>query len=159
AAIADAVAPVAPVEPVAAPDVPEQLSPAAYADLIPESGGVEYADSVARVSQALSSLLGPQSSNASMESLFELPSFRVGQSNLAPAPKEEREPTEDELRRERLRAAAAAELAAAHALAEEERQRAESGDLTAPVAPVVDLGRRRRDAKKAEEEARQAEEA
>src|SRR4051812_16993918 len=112
----------------------------------------DFADSIARVSAALSQLLGPTSAS-SPEDLFAVPDHL----RMAAAPVEaEPEPDPHAEEREQVRQAAAAELAEAHASAEEQRRQAE-GRLDEHVAPVVQLARKRRSARKAEAEREAAE--
>jgi hypothetical protein len=100
-----------------------------------------FAASVARVSEALADILGP---SPDTHDPFEVPAdMRV---RKAARPLEnviDRSP--EAQRRERLRAAAAAELAAAHALAESLRAAAQEAQ---PDADIVDLDQVRRDAER-----------
>jgi hypothetical protein len=113
----------------------------------------DFADSIARVSAALSELLGPQSAT-NTEDLFALPAHaRVGAGSVVV--EEAPVPTPEDEERERGRQAAAAELAEAHAWAEEQRRLAEERGED-HVAPVVQLARKRRSARKAEAEALKA---
>jgi hypothetical protein len=112
-----------------------------------------FAASIARVSEALSDVLGPA---PAMHDPFELPSDLRIRSKKAP---EKKAPiTEEEARKTRARQAAAAELAAAHALAEALRvsqQEQTHSVVEAPaavVAPVVDLAAVRREAEAARQE-------
>ncbi|MFL6240129.1 MAG: DUF4388 domain-containing protein, partial [Actinomycetes bacterium] len=111
----------------------------------------DFADSIARVSAALSQMLGPQATT-SREELFDLPEhMRVP----APSVVVEPVPVFDE-EQATVRRAAASELAEAHAFAEEERYRAEERGEE-HVAPVVQLARKRRSARKAAAEGRKSE--
>ena len=112
-----------------------------------------FAASIARVSEALSDVLGPA---PAMHDPFELPSDLRIRSKKAP---EKKAPiTEEEARKTRARQAAAAELAAAHALAEALRvsQHEQTHSVVeAPavvVAPVVDLAAVRREAEAARQD-------
>src|SRR4051812_40830758 len=112
----------------------------------------DFADSIARVSAALSQLLGPTSAS-SPEDLFAVPDhLRMAAVHVEAEP----EPDPHAEEREQVRLAAAAELAEAHASAEEQRRQAE-GRLDEHVAPVVQLARKRRSARKAEAEREAAE--
>ena len=117
----------------------------------------DFAASIARVSAALSEVLGPAASGADP---FDLPSglrpSRPSRSSSAPAPAPIADPEWE--RRERLRQAAAAELSAAHAMAEALRRQqddfagngsAGGGDLR-PLAQVVDLDTVRRESARRE---------
>ncbi len=102
---------VAVAEPAAAPDL--VVEPAPVVEVSAERSDNEettYADSIARVSKALSDLLGPQPSATDP---FEVPAdlrTQPATPDLSNDPEWQR--------RQRIRAAAAAELAAAHAMAE-----------------------------------------
>ena len=94
-----------------------------------------FGQSIARVSEALSDLLGPQQADYDP---FEQSARRL-QGQKAEAEKPQL-PPEEVARRERIRTAAAAELAAAHAGAEAERRRAAGLPVEDELAtPVVDL--------------------
>jgi hypothetical protein len=105
-----------------------------------------FAASVAKVSQALSDVLGPAPAT---NDPFELPSHLRIRSKKAPEKK--RPITEEEARKTRARQAAAAELAAAHALAEALRVSQQQHNEP-EVAAVVDLAAVRREAEAAREE-------
>jgi len=113
-----------------------------------------FAASIARVSEALSDVLGPA---PAMHDPFELPSDLRIRSKKAPE-KKKAPITEEEARKTRARQAAAAELAAAHALAEALRvsqQEQTHSVVEAPavvVAPVVDLAAVRREAEAARQD-------
>ncbi|MGH8890427.1 MAG: DUF4388 domain-containing protein, partial [Acidothermaceae bacterium] len=110
--------------------------------------------SLARVSEAFSNAFAPTNDPSSFVDPFHVPD----EIRLRPTPKgpaAPAEPTEDDLRRERIRHAAAAELAAAHAEAEAMRK-GQSG--SGHIAEVVNL-EARREAARAEAERRETEEA
>ena len=110
--------------------------------------------SLARVSEAFSKAFAPATDSSSFVDPFHVPD----EIRLRPTPKgpaAPAKPTEDDLRRDRIRQAAAAELAAAHAEAEAMRK-GQGG--SGHIAEVVNL-EARREAAKAEAERRDAEEA
>lgn len=127
-------------------------------------GSVEFAETaepvalmeppaLARVSEAFSKAFAPAAEPSSFVDPFHVPD----EIRLRPTPKAKSappKPTEDDLRRERIRQAAAEELAAAHAEAEAMRkgQHASSGK----IAEVVNL-EARREAARAEAERLEAE--
>ena len=94
-----------------------------------------FAPSIARVSEALSDLLGPQQANYDP---FEQGS-RTPRKKAKSAEEKPKLPAEEVARRERIRAAAAAELSAAHATAEAERRRAAGLPVEDELATVTDL--------------------
>ena len=110
-----------------------------------------FAASIERVSAALSDVLGPPPQT---HDPFEVPDeLRI---RKVRAPEQRKPMTEDEKRKTRARQAAAAELAAAHALAEALRAAQQQGSTAEavvepdlPVAPVVDLAAVRREAEAA----------
>ncbi|HEX4654429.1 MAG TPA: DUF4388 domain-containing protein [Mycobacteriales bacterium] len=121
-----------------------------------------FAASIERVSQALSDVLGPPSQT---HDPFEVPAeLRIRKQK---SPEQRALISDDEARKMRARQAAAAELAAAHALAEALRAsqtpppQLELVTDLAEVAPVADLAAVRREAELArlEEEQRAAEQA
>ncbi|MDQ1485657.1 MAG: hypothetical protein QOJ62_1350, partial [Actinomycetota bacterium] len=119
--------------------------------------------SLARLSEALTKVLGPRHDDASsFVDPFHVPEeIRLRPSaKTAPAPVER---TEDDLRRDRIRHAAAAELAAAHAEAEAMRHAQSGTKQNGRIADVVDLEARREaarvDAERRETERLAAEEA
>jgi hypothetical protein len=120
----------------------------------------EFDASIARVSAALSDLLGPQ--DASYDP-FDSPSHPTRKKATADTPDRPKLSPSELARRERLRAAAAAELAAAHAIAEAHKRGEdvdEAAAMAQHVAPVVDLDTVRRESeRRAAEAAAQAEQA
>ncbi|MDQ1681797.1 MAG: hypothetical protein QOH99_338, partial [Frankiaceae bacterium] len=115
----------------------------------------EYDASIARVSAALSDFLGPQQTYDP----FDIPA-RPSRKK-APEPEKPQLPPAEIARRERIRAAAAAELATAHAIAEAHKRGEdidEAAEMAQHVAPVVDLDTVRRESERrsAEEAARAA---
>ena len=119
---------------------------------------VEVSESLAKVSQALNEALGD--GETEVEPDRSTRAIRSSTSDAQPAAAPSKVDPETAARRERLRAAAAAELAAAHAEAEEARRQHESSERAA----VVDLAARREVARqnrqaRAEREAREAQEA
>ncbi|MDQ6650191.1 MAG: DUF4388 domain-containing protein, partial [Actinomycetota bacterium] len=112
-------------------------------------GADQYAGPIARVSQALSALLGPSHAD---NDPFAAPKKRVVQTKSAAEPLTE---SAEAARRDRIRAAASAELATAHAMAEEQRRAGRTTD--SHLAKIVDLGAARREQSRREaEEAAQA---
>jgi hypothetical protein len=105
--------------------------------------GPTFADSLAKVSAALAAVLGPQQL---VEDPFEVPlDLRMGYRKPEPSvPATDPEDPELE-RRERVRVAAAAELAAAHAMAE--ALRAQQEQASGGGADIVDLSVIRRSAR------------
>jgi Domain of unknown function (DUF4388) len=99
---------------------------------------------LARVSEAFSKAFAPSANPSSFVDPFHVPDeIRLRPTPTAKTPAVE--PTEDDLRRERIRQAAAAELAAAHADAE--AMRTGNGRATGHIAEVVNLEARREAAK------------
>ena len=112
--------------------------------------------SLARLSEALTQMLGPRQDDASsFVDPFHVPEeIRLrARPKAAPAPVER---TEDDLRRDRIRHAAAAELAAAHAEAEATRYAQSGKKQNGRIADVVDL-EARREAARVDGERREAE--
>ena len=104
-------------------------------------GDQSFASSLARVSEALSNVLGPAEPT---DDPFAVPNNL----RMRRAPKEQPPPPEvtpEQERRQRTRAAAAAELAAAHALAEALRAAQNEPVAAEAVADVVDLATVRRE--------------
>src|SRR3954454_2258036 len=124
----DVAAAVAAIASLTAERAEETASPVPLHPLVDEES---FAASIARVSSALADVLGPP---PQADDPFEVPA----ELRIKRAPKRDKTPvrTPETERRERLRAAAAAELAAAHALAEALRA---SQNEEAAVADVVDL--------------------
>src|SRR4051812_25551464 len=134
----DVAAAVAAIASLTAERAEETASPVPLHPLVDEES---FAASIARVSSALADVLGPP---PQADDPFEVPA----ELRIKRAPKRDKTPvrTPETERRERLRAAAAAELAAAHALAEALRA---SQNEEAVVADVVDLQEVRREAEEA----------
>src|SRR3954462_13918767 len=134
----DVAAAVAAIASLTAERSEELASPVPLHPLVDE---VTLAASIARVSSALADVLGPP---PQADDPFEVPA----ELRIKRAPKRDKTPvrTPETERRERLRVAAAAELAAAHALAEDLRA---SQNEEAAVADVVDLQEVRREAEEA----------
>jgi len=108
-----------------------------------------FADAISRVSTALSDLLGPQSA---IEDPYEVPAeLRRRSPRVATAVRVVVDPERE--RRDRIRAAASAELAAAHAMAEAAHR--EAREPEAQVADVVDLDVVRRESAAREQAAAQ----
>src|SRR3954451_18322998 len=146
----DVAAAVAAIASLTAARTEDTASPVPLHPLVDEES---FAASIARVSSALADVLGPP---PQADDPFEVPA----ELRIKRAPKRDKTPvrTPETERRERLRAAAAAELAAAHALAEALRA-GQAED--AAVADVVDLQEVRREAeedaaRRATDEAEQA---
>ncbi len=134
-----------------APTQPDQLEAPTFEEDIP---------ALTRVSEALAQVLGP-ARNGGQAASFVDPFYVPEEIRLRPPPKAEAKraaPSEDELRRERIRQAAAAELAQAHAEAEATRK-----DREDHIADVVNLEARReaarRDSERRETERLENEEA
>src|SRR3954452_4631815 len=144
----DVAAAVAAIASLTAERAEETASPVPLHPLVDEES---FAASIARVSSALADVLGPP---PQADDPFEVPA----ELRIKRAPKRDKAParTPETERRERLRAAAAAELAAAHALAEALRA---SQNEEAAVADVVDLQEVRREAEEAARVAAEEEEA
>src|SRR3954447_17452833 len=134
----DVAAAVAAIASLTAERAEETASPVPLHPLVDEES---FAASIARVSSALADVLGPP---PQADDPFEVPA----ELRIKRAPKHDKTPvrTPETERRERLRAAAAAELASAHALAEALRA---SQNEEAAVADVVDLQEVRREAEEA----------
>src|SRR3954462_3341455 len=134
----DVAAAVAAIASLTAERAEETASPVPLHPLVDEES---FAASIARVSSALADVLGPP---PQADDPFEVPA----ELRIKRAPKRDKAParTPETERRERLRAAAAAELATAHALAEALRA---SQNEEAAVADVVDLQEVRREAEEA----------
>ncbi|MDQ1680165.1 MAG: hypothetical protein QOI42_1024 [Frankiaceae bacterium] len=151
---------VQPSVPLLPPDLPAAtLSPRTATGPGFDTDG-EFDASIARVSAALSDLLGPQ--DASYDP-FDSPSHPTRKKATADTPDRPKLSPSELARRERLRAAAAAELAAAHAIAEAHKRGEdvdEAAAMAQHVAPVVDLDTVRRESeRRAAEAAAQAEQA
>ncbi|HTC69717.1 MAG TPA: DUF4388 domain-containing protein, partial [Acidothermaceae bacterium] len=118
----------------------------------------EETSTLAQVSEALTKALGPRSEGASS---FVDPFHVPDEIRLRPPPKAVASlpsPDEDQLRQDRIRHAAAAELAAAHAEAEAQRNASKRAPKAGHIAQVVDL-EARREAARIETERRQTEQA
>ena len=123
---------------------------------VARSEGVEGVSTLAQVSEALTRALGPrkESGNAFVDPFHVPDEIRLRAApkiNSAPA-----EFSEEQLRRDRLRQAAAAELAAAHAEAEAMHSITKDASKVGHIAQVVDL-EARRGAARAEAQRREAE--
>ncbi|MDX6208629.1 MAG: hypothetical protein QOE24_1020, partial [Frankiales bacterium] len=95
-----------------------------------------FGQSIARVSEALSDLLGPQQADYDP---FEQSARGPRKKSKKAEPEKPKLAPEEVARREKIRSAAAAELAAAHATAEAERRRAAGLPVEDELATVVDL--------------------
>ena len=124
----------------------------------PEPREATGMSSLAEVSEALTRALGPRpDSGPSFVDPFHVPD----EIRLRAAPKavaSSAVPSEDQLRRDRVRKAAAAELAAAHAEAEAHHNASKRTSKSGHIAQVVDL-EARREAARAENERRESEHA
>ena len=124
----------------------------------PEPREATGMSSLAEVSEALTRALGPRTdSGPSFVDPFHVPD----EIRLRAAPKAvatSAVPSEDQLRRDRIRKAAAAELAAAHADAEAQHNATKRTSKAGHIAQVVDL-EARREAARAETERRESEHA
>ncbi len=124
----------------------------------PEPREATGMSSLAEVSEALTKALGPRTdSGPSFVDPFHVPD----EIRLRAAPKAvatSAVPSEDQLRRDRIRKAAAAELAAAHAEAEAQHNATKRTSKAGHIAQVVDL-EARREAARAESSRRESEHA
>src|SRR5450631_1870357 len=123
---------------------------------VARSVGDEGVSTLAQVSEALTKALGPRKESANA---FVDPFHVPDEIRLRAAPKIASAPaefSEEQLRRDRLRQAAAAELAAAHAEAEAMHSITKDASKVGHIAQVVDL-EARRGAARAEAQRREAE--